>query len=83
LQDAPGGACILLAGRDCTVQPVKPQQCRDFPNGWSFPGFEKICRALPTEVGDAGAPARAAATVRNRRARGSGRGLAFVHPGDE
>ena len=42
-----GGACIFLAGRDCRVQPVKPQQCRDFPNGWNFPGFEKICRALP------------------------------------
>jgi len=51
LQDEPGGACIFLAGRDCRVQPVKPQQCRDFPNGWNFPGFEKICRAVPKEVG--------------------------------
>ena len=51
LQDAPGGACIFLEGRDCRVQPVKPRQCRDFPNGWNFPGFEKICRALPRQVG--------------------------------
>jgi Fe-S-cluster containining protein len=50
LQDAPGGACVFLAGRDCRVQPVKPQQCRDFPNGWNFPGFEKICRALPKPI---------------------------------
>ena len=50
LQDAPAGACILLAGRDCRVQPVKPQQCRDFPNGWNFPGFERICRAVPRVV---------------------------------
>ena len=50
LQDAPGGACIFLEGRDCRVQPVKPRQCREFPNGWNFPGFEKICRALPTEI---------------------------------
>ena len=56
LQDAPGGACIFLAGRDCRVQPVKPQQCRDFPNGWNFPGFEKICRAVPKEVGAQGRP---------------------------
>jgi len=54
LQDQPGGECVFLAGRDCRVQPVKPQQCRDFPNGWNFPGFEKICRAVPREVGAAG-----------------------------
>ena len=50
LQEKPNGECILLDGRDCTVQPVKPQQCRDFPNGWNFPGFEKICRAVPKEI---------------------------------
>jgi hypothetical protein len=32
------------------VQAVKPQQCRDFPNLWNFPGFEKICRAIPVEL---------------------------------
>jgi len=50
LQDKPGGECIFLEGRDCAVQPVKPQQCRDFPNGWNFPGFEKICHAVPREI---------------------------------
>jgi uncharacterized protein len=29
---------------------VKPQQCRDFPNLWNFPGFEKVCHAVPKLV---------------------------------
>ena len=33
------------------MQPVKPQQCRDFPNLWNFPGFEKVCHAVPRLVG--------------------------------
>lgn len=51
LQDKPDGSCIFLEGGDCAVQPVKPQQCRDFPNLWNFPGFEKVCRAIPRAVG--------------------------------
>ena len=50
LRDKPNGECIFLEGNDCRVQPVKPQQCRDFPNLWNFPGFEKICHAIPREV---------------------------------
>ena len=50
LQEKPDGGCIFLAGDDCSVQPVKPQQCRDFPNLWNFPGFEQTCRAIPREV---------------------------------
>lgn len=34
LVEQPDGACVFLEGRDCAVQPVKPQQCRDFPNAW-------------------------------------------------
>jgi len=52
LQDKPNGECIFLEGNDCSVQPVKPQLCRDFPNLWNFPGFEKICRAVPKMVDD-------------------------------
>ena len=52
LQDKPNGECIFLEGNDCSVQPVKPQQCRDFPNLWNFPGFETICRAVPKMVDD-------------------------------
>ena len=51
LQENPNGECVFLDGNDCSVQPVKPQQCRDFPNLWNFPGFEKTCRAIPRLVG--------------------------------
>jgi hypothetical protein len=50
LQEKPDGSCVFLDGNDCSVQPVKPRQCRDFPNLWNFPGFEKICHAIPRLV---------------------------------
>lgn len=50
LVDKPDGSCVFLTGGDCAVQPVKPQQCRDFPNLWNFPGFEQTCRAIPRLV---------------------------------
>jgi uncharacterized protein len=50
LQDKENGECVFLEAGDCAVQPVKPQQCRDFPNLWNFPGFEKVCRAIPRMV---------------------------------
>ena len=52
LLDKPNGECIFLDGADCSVQPVKPQQCRDFPNLWNFPGFQKECRAIPKLVSE-------------------------------
>lgn len=52
LQEKPNGECVFLDGNDCAVQSVKPQQCRDFPNLWNFPGFEKICHAIPRMVSD-------------------------------
>lgn len=50
LLDQADGSCVFLEGRDCRVQPVKPRQCRDFPNRWNFPDFEKICQARRREV---------------------------------
>ncbi len=50
LKDQPDGACIFLEGENCAAQPVKPQKCREFPNLWNFPGFEKVCHAIPREV---------------------------------
>lgn len=50
LQDKPNGECVFLRGGDCAIQPVKPRQCREFPNLWNFPGFEKVCRAKPRDV---------------------------------
>ena len=52
LQEKPDGACVLLDGNLCTIQLVKPQQCRDFPNLWKYPGAEKYCRAIPREVSE-------------------------------
>lgn len=52
LQDKPNGECIFLEDEACAVQPVKPQQCRDFPNLWNFPGFEQVCHAVPKQVGE-------------------------------
>ncbi len=47
LMDKPNGECVFLREGGCVVQPVKPRQCREFPNLWNFPGFEKVCRARP------------------------------------
>ena len=52
LKDKPNGECVFLDGNDCSVQSVKPQQCRDFPNLWNFPGFEKVCHAIPQIVSE-------------------------------
>lgn len=44
LIDAADGACIMLrADNSCSINPVKPQQCRDFPQKWRFPGWEARC----------------------------------------
>lgn len=52
LLDKPNGECIFLEGGSCAIQSVKPQQCRDFPNLWNFPGFQEVCRAVPKMVTD-------------------------------
>lgn len=53
LVERTNGECVFLQGNDCAIQAVKPQQCRDFPNRWNFPGFETICQALPRTVKEA------------------------------
>ena len=50
LEEKQNGECVFLHGTDCSVQPAKPGQCRDFPNLWNFPGFEKVCRAIPLRL---------------------------------
>jgi len=52
LQEQPDGACVFLVGNDCTVQSVKPQQCRDFPNLWRHPEAAELCRAIPRDVSE-------------------------------
>jgi uncharacterized protein len=46
LIDKPDESCIFLEGRDCRIQPVKPAQCRGFPNTWNFPGWREVCEAI-------------------------------------
>ena len=49
------GACVFYEGEPtgCRVHEVKPAQCRAFPSGWRFPGFQRVCAAVavPVEVG--------------------------------
>ena len=43
LIDDEQGACIMLRENGCAIQPVKPLQCRDFPQRWNFPGWQDRC----------------------------------------
>jgi Fe-S-cluster containining protein len=52
LEDKANGECIFLEGKDCAVNAAKPQQCREFPNLWNFPGFQAICRAKAVMMDD-------------------------------
>lgn len=45
IKDAADGACLMLTENGCRINPVKPRQCRDFPNKWNFPGWRELCRA--------------------------------------
>ena len=51
LLEKPNGECAFLDGIDCRLQAVKPQQCRDFPNKWRFPGWRQVCEAIPVQPG--------------------------------
>jgi Fe-S-cluster containining protein len=46
LIDREDGACFFLKGNECSIQSVKPQQCKDFPNYWNFPGWRDVCEAI-------------------------------------
>jgi hypothetical protein len=46
------GTCIFLEGRDCAIQPVKPEHCKGFPNKWNFPGWREMCEAVPVEIAE-------------------------------
>lgn len=52
LTDKANGECSHLHDGQCRIQAVKPQQCREFPNLWNFPGFEKVCQAVPHSLSD-------------------------------
>lgn len=46
LQEKQNGECVFLQDGGCLVQNAKPQQCKDFPNNWNFPGWRDICLAI-------------------------------------
>ena len=51
LIENPDGSCLFLRPDNrCDINPVKPRQCRDFPNGWNFPGFDDLCQAVKVPV---------------------------------
>lgn len=50
LIDKPSGACHFLEGNDCSINDVKPEQCRSFPNRWNFPGWRSVCEAIPRPI---------------------------------
>lgn len=50
LIDKANGECFFLEGNECVINEVKPQQCRDFPNKWNFPGWRQVCEAIPELV---------------------------------
>jgi uncharacterized protein len=50
LTEKPNEECIFLKNNACQINPVKPKQCREFPNLWNFPGFEEVCQAKPIEL---------------------------------
>ncbi|MCF8092598.1 MAG: YkgJ family cysteine cluster protein [Desulfotignum sp.] len=51
LMEQDGGACVFLTEHGCRIQPVKPEQCRDFPRKWRFSGFKKICGWARAQAG--------------------------------
>ncbi len=42
--------CIMLEKGGCRIHPVKPLQCRGFPNYWNFEGWQKQCQAKPIAI---------------------------------
>ncbi len=53
LRERPDGACILYQDDPpgCLAYEARPQQCRDFPHGWRFPGWEALCGGDPRQNG--------------------------------
>jgi Fe-S-cluster containining protein len=39
------GSCEYLGENGCLINPVKPLQCREFPEKWNFPGWQLECAA--------------------------------------
>ena len=47
LNELPDGRCIFLDGENvCRIQPVKPLQCRTFPETWNFSDWREQCDGI-------------------------------------
>ena len=45
------GSCFYRAGlNQCLIQPVKPDQCKGFPNKWRFDGWREKCEAIEVQA---------------------------------
>ena len=54
LQEKANGERVFLEGNALRRDPSNRGNAAIFPNLWNFPGFEKVCRAIPREVGARG-----------------------------
>lgn len=45
--------CVMLEEGGCRIHPVKPEQCRGFPNKWNFAGWREVCEAKPIPMAEA------------------------------
>jgi Fe-S-cluster containining protein len=61
------GECVFLDENACAIQPVKPLQCRQFPNGWNFPGWREVCEAIPVPAREPTAAARLNSALAHKR----------------
>ena len=43
LTEQQDGSCVFLNGNICTIDQVKPVQCREFPVSWRFDGWRDVC----------------------------------------
>ncbi|MFA6717036.1 MAG: YkgJ family cysteine cluster protein [Victivallales bacterium] len=45
LTEKADGSCIFYEDNPpgCAINPVKPEQCRNFPQEWNFPGWRDEC----------------------------------------
>jgi hypothetical protein len=45
LENADGACAYLDRDNTCMINPVKPLQCRDFPEHWRYDNLEAVCPA--------------------------------------
>lgn len=43
LLDKENGECSFLTPEGCSINPVKPSQCLEFPHKWRFKALKDIC----------------------------------------